>query len=192
MTSIRPVTVAPRARAVKAPLTPLQKHVKFFDADGDGKLKVSETRQGLKRLGLGGIEAALSAVVIHLGMAKTWDGFMQVAVERIARGKHDSDTDAYDENGHVNQARVDAIMAYDANRSGSVSASELSTMIEANKESTAGRLASKAEFGMLMKVAADASETENGKSVPAVSREQLQSLYDGTLFYRIAEAREAK
>lgn len=189
--AIRPRPVAVRANAVKAAQTPLQRHVAFFDRDQDGLIRVGETRKGLKTLGLGGIQAALSAVVIHLGLSKTWEGFMKISVDRIAEGKHDSDTDAYDEKGEIDQTRLKQIMTYDANGSGSVSASELSTMIAANKESRAGQLASKAEFGLLMRLGADTTEDENGKTVPAVSRAQLASLYDGTLFYRIAEARKS-
>lgn len=200
MTSIRPTAIrTPRpvaARAAQAPAAkttpaPLQKHVMFFDGNQDGVIRVGETRKGLKALGLGGIQAALSAVVIHLGLSKTWDGFLKISVDRIAQGKHDSDTDAFDEKGHVDQARVAKIMDYDKNGSGSVSASELSTMIAANKETFAGQLASKAEFGLLVKLGADTTEVEAGKSVPALSQAQLASLYDGTLFYRIAESRKS-
>lgn len=190
--AIRPRPVVARASTAKPDQTPLQRHVAFFDRDQDGLIRVGETRQGLKALGLGGIQAALSAMVIHLGLSKTWEGFMKIAVDRIAQGKHDSDTDAFDEKGEIDQARLKQIMTYDANGSGSVSASELSTMIAANKESRAGQLASKAEFGLLVRLGADTTETENGKDVPAVSQAQLASLYDGTLFYRIAESRKSE
>lgn len=178
------------ARAIKNP-TPLQKHVMFFDANADGTITLDETKQGLKRLGLGGGLATGGALFINLGLRQAANG-LSIEVAKIHKAKHGSDTGAFDGEGRFVLTRFGQIMTFDANRSGTLSWAELKAMIAKNKTDTAGSIASKAEFGLLIKLAADAKETEGGKQVAAISEARLRALYDGSLFHTIAAERGRK
>lgn len=171
-------------------LSALVKHARFFDRDGDGIITLGETFEGLRRLGIGRIKASMLALGIHLGLARqmkaSWT--LSLPIENIHLGKHGSDTGVFDEKGKFSQSAFDRIFErFDKNRSGSLSKSEIDEMILAHaKERPGGRLGSQLEFGLLLEVAADRVEIENGKAVPALSRERLLKLYDGSLFYELA------
>lgn len=186
----------PQAAAPGAPTNPtaLQKHVLFFDADGNGLVTRFETVLGLRRLGMSNVKASAAAIVIHvaLGPATTgrW-GSLDVSVANIKLGKHGSDTGAYDAEGRfVPEAFERMFASFDANRSGSLSEAELLAMTAANsKLRPGGEAASKAEFQLLLLLAADATEAAEGGTVPALSRARLADFYDGSLFYKLAKRR---
>ena len=176
--------------AIKNP-TPLQKHVMFFDANDDGLITVDESKQGLKRLGLGGGFATGGALFINLGLREAANG-LSIEVAKIHKAKHGSDSGAFDGEGKFVLTRFGQIMTYDANKSGSLTWSELKVMIAKNKTDTVGNVASKAEFGLLVKLGADTTETEGKEKVQAVSEARLRALYDGSLFATIAAERARK
>ena len=177
------------ARALENP-TALQKHVMFFDANHDGILTPGETRSGFRRLGVSPLGSLASAILIHAGMTRISESG-GIDISRIAFSKHGSDTGIYDARGHFVQAAFDRMWTFDADRSGSLTWTELKAMMAANRTDTAGSLASRAEFGLLIRVGADTTATEMGQSVPALSRARLQAFYDGSLFYVMAEQRES-
>ena len=179
------------ARAVIKNPTALQKHVMFFDADANGTITLGETKAGLKRLGLGAGLSAGGALFINLGLRQAANG-LSIEVAKIHKAKHTGDTGAFDGEGRFVLTRFGQIMTFDANQSGSLSWHELKAMIAKNKTDTAGSVASKAEFGLLIKVAADTTEAEGGKKVDAITEQRLAALYDGTLFHTIAAEREKK
>lgn len=170
--------------------TALQKHVMFFDANQDGKLTPGETRSGFRRLGVSPLGSLASAILIHAGMTRITESG-GIDISRIAFSKHGSDTGIYDSHGHFVQAAFDRMWTFDTDRSGSLTWTELKVMMAANRTDTAGSLASRAEFGLLIRVGADTTATEMGQSVPALSRARLQAFYDGSLFYVMAEERES-
>lgn len=176
--------------AIKNP-SPLQKHVMFFDANDDGLITLDETKKGLKRLGLGGGFATGGALFINLGLRQAANG-MSIEIAKIAKAKHGSDSGAFDGEGKFVRTRFGYIMSFDANHSGSLTWTELKAMIAKNKTDTAGNVASKAEFGLLIKLGADTTEVEGTDQLPAVSEARLASVYDGTLFEKIAAEREKK
>jgi peroxygenase len=57
-------TPAPEQKA-----TALQKHVQFFDADGDGRVTWSETYRGFRSLGFNFVASVFAACVINFSMA---------------------------------------------------------------------------------------------------------------------------
>lgn len=176
--------------AIKNP-TALQKHVMFFDTNDDGIITLDETKKGLKRLGLGGGFAAGGALFINLGLRKAANG-LSVDIAKIHQAKHGSDTGAFDGEGKFVLTRFGQIMTFDANKSGSLTWAELKVMLAKNKTDTAGNLASKAEFGLLIKLGSDTTELEGKEKVGAISEKRLAALYDGTLFHTIAAERERK
>ncbi|TPW18992.1 MAG: putative peroxygenase 4-like [Elusimicrobia bacterium] len=184
----------PKAAPSAAPVDPtaLQKHVAFFDMDGNGLVTRFETTLSLRRLGMSNVKATAAALVIHvaLGPATTgrW-GSLDVSVANIKLGKHGSDTGAYDAEGRFVPEAFERMFAeFDVNRSGSLSEAELLAMTAANSRlRPGGESASKVEFQLLLLLAGDASEAAGGGTVPALSRARLQDFYDGSLFYKLAK-----
>ena len=74
----------------------------------------------------------------------------------------------------------------DRNGDKAFTASELTRMIGANRESFAGYVAATAEWRLLLALAADTKVVEGGRMRPALGVARLKSFYDGTLFYTLA------
>lgn len=170
--------------------TMLQRHVMFFDTNQDGTLKLAETRAGLRRLGVNSLTGFGGALFIHLGLREAGGAGTDIEIVKIHLAKHKSDTGCVDAEGHFNPKAFARMMTFDANRSGSLSWTELKAMISANKQDGRGSLASRAEFGLLIKVGADTTEQEGTERVPALSEARLRSVYTGSVFEDIARARE--
>ncbi|PIQ25853.1 hypothetical protein COW36_22205 [bacterium (Candidatus Blackallbacteria) CG17_big_fil_post_rev_8_21_14_2_50_48_46] len=169
--------------------TPLQRHVDFFDRNHDRTITLSETYSGLRALGVGRVTSALGAAFINGGLGfRTGETALSLKVntDKIAAAKHDSDSDVYDQKGEFNAAKFDELFAkYDLNQDGALSREEFQNFRARNKESTAGGIASKGEFDLLVKIAAEPQKV-NGKETHVISKERMQSFYDGRLFYDLA------
>jgi hypothetical protein len=70
-----------------------------------------------------------------------------------------------------------------------VTATEITRMVTANRETLVGFVASLAEWQLLLLLAADTEAVEDGKPVPALSVGRIKAFYDGTLFYALARER---
>ena len=170
--------------------TALQKHVDFFDADRDGKITLFETYQGLRRLGLGAARSAVFGGVINaaLGSSTSRSPSLTVDADHINAGKHGSDTGVYDEEGHFVQQSFDRLFArYDGDEDGALDREELARLFEGNRTDLLGYLGSMAEFGLLLCLA---GEDRNGRKV--LTRKRLEGLYDGSLFYQLADEVRAR
>lgn len=178
------------AQAVIQNPTMLQRHVMFFDANHDGTLKLAETKAGLRRLGVNSLTGLGGALFIHLGLREAGGAGTDLEIAKIHLAKHKSDTGCVDAEGHFNPKAFARLMTFDANRSGSLSWTELRAMIAANKQDARGSLASRAEFGLLIKVGADTTELDGQERVAALSEARLRSVYTGSVFEDIARARE--
>lgn len=165
--------------------TALQKHVDFFDTNHDGKITISDTYEGLRRLGLGVIRSAAFAGVINAALGSSTSGAPSLTVdaERIHKGKHKSDTGVYDKSGRFSLPKFNRLFGcYDADGDGALDGEELTHLFADNRTDLIGHLGSMAEFGLLLSLA---GEDRNGKRV--LTRERLERFYDGSLFYEIAE-----
>jgi hypothetical protein len=185
-----PRTLKARSRAVD---TTLQRHVSFFDDNGDRGVDLGECARGLRALGLpiGVAEAAALAIVAPLSVQTRGSLLaMNVDVDQIQKGKHDGDTGILDKRGRFNARRFEKVFGasstVDRNGDKAFTATELTRMINANRESFAGYAAAMAEWQLLLVLAADTSAVERGQTVPALSAARMKSFYDGTLFYRLA------
>lgn len=175
--------------------TALQSHVDFFDRDGDGIIHVSETAEGLRAIGLPGgrVGAWVTAHAIHAGLPKThgggnWWRRTSIDTAKIHLGVHGSDTGTYDAKGNYVHKKYLAIFKYDADKNGAIDTKELKAF-HAGYKTESGSLASKAEFKVLMIVAGE----KNAKTgLKELSRATLRSLYDGSLFYNLEKAQQAK
>lgn len=181
----------PKARDGAAPAkspSPLQRHVLFFDDNGDGKIKWSETRKGLESLGVSKWTSWAQAAFINLGLSRQVNGSLgfTLDVSTIHKGKHEADTGVYDKDGQYVQEKFDRVKTFDKDNSGALTWAEFKDLMKANGRNFFGRVAAFGEFSLLSKLGADRTEVHAGKKVTAVSLDRMRQLYDGTLFYHIA------
>ncbi len=188
-----PRTLEARSRPTD---TPLQRHLSFFDDKGDRGVGFAECTRGLKALGLpmGAAEVAAFAIVAALSRQTRGSLLaMNVDVDNAQKGKHDSDTSILDRRGRFNARRFDKVFGahstVDRNGDKAFTATELTKMIKANRETLAGYVAAMAEWQLLLMIAADTHAVEGGQTVPALSVARIKSFYDGTLFYKLARER---
>jgi hypothetical protein len=176
--------------------TSLQRHASFFDDNGDRIVDVAECTRGLKALGLpiGVAEAAALAIVAPLSVQTGGSPLgLRIDIDNIRKGRHDSDTGILDKRGRFNVRRFEQVFGasstVDRNGDKAFTATELTRMVAANRESLLGALVATAEWQVLLALAADTKAVEGGKRVPALSVARIRSFYDGTLFYRLAKER---
>lgn len=169
--------------------TALQKHVEFFDRDGDGEISLLDTYRGSRALGYGRVLSGLLAVSINTALGwPTADPprpTLRIRIANIHRGRHGSDTDIYDELGRFVPEELDETFArYDKDGDGALDLRELWARARGDRDiyDLVGQIASLAEFGLVYLIAA-----EDGK----LDRDTFRSIYDGSLFYRV-EARVAE
>ncbi len=174
--------------------TTLQRHASFFDDNSDRAVDVAECTRGLKALGLpfGVAEVAALAIVAPLSVQTRGSLLaLSIDIENIQKGKHDSDTGILDKRGRFNARRFGKVFGacstVDSNGDKAFTATELTKMINANRETLVGSLVSMVEWQLLLALAADTKAVERGKSVPALSVARIKSFYDGTLFYELAK-----
>jgi len=174
--------------------TTLQRHASFFDDNGDRGVNFAECTRGLKALGVpfGLAEAAALAIVAPLSIQTRGSLLaLNIDIENIRKGKHDSDTGILDKRGRFNAGRFEKVFgacsAVDRNGDKAFTATELTKMINANRETLLGSLVSTVEWRVLLLLAADTKVVERGTTVPALSVARLKSFYDGTLFYKLAK-----
>lgn len=179
--------------------TTLQRHASFFDDNGDRGVDVAECTRGLKALGLpfGLAEAAALAIVTPLSLQTRGSPLaLNIDIESIQKGKHDSDTGILDKRGRFNSRRFEKVFGacstVDRNGDKAFTAAELTKMVNANRETILGSLVSLVEWQTLLALAADTKAVERGKTVPALSVARVKSFYDGTLFYRLAKEHARK
>ena len=163
---------------------------------GIGASTFSECTRGLKALGLplGVAEAAALAIVAPLSLQTRGSLLaLNIDIENIQKGKHDSDTGILDKRGRFNARRFakvfGAFSTVDRNGDKAFTATELARMINANRKTLLGSLVSMVEWQTLLVLAADTKAVVCGKKVPALSVSRVKSFYDGTLFYKLAKER---
>jgi hypothetical protein len=188
-----PRTLRARSRSAD---TPLQRHLSFFDDNGDRGVDLAECTRGLKALGLpiGVAEMASFAIVAGLSLQTRGSLLaMNVDIENAQRGRHDSDTGILDKRGRLVARRFDKVFGahstVDRNGHKAFTSTELTKMIRANRETLAGYVAAIAEWQLLLMIAADTHAVEGDHTVPALSVTRIKSFYDGTLFYKLARER---
>lgn len=175
----------PRSAPNSGSRTALQKHVDFFDTNRDGKITLSDTYCGLRRLGIGALRSAAFASVINAALGSSTSGFPSLTVdaERIHAGKHRSDTGVYDRNGRFSLTRFRRLFTgYDTDGDGALGGEELARLFADKRTDLIGHLGSMAEFRLLLALA---GEDRDGRKV--LTRERLERFYNGSLFYHLAE-----
>jgi peroxygenase len=174
----------------QAARTALQKHVDFFDTDGDGRITLFETYEGLRRLGLGAARSAVFGGVINAALGSSTSGAPSLTVDasHIEAGRHGSDTGVYDHEGRFVKRRFDRLFArFDHDGDGALDREDLARLFERSRTDFFGHLGSVAEFELLLSLA---GEDRKGRKV--LTRKRLEGFYDGSLFYRLADDVEAR
>lgn len=177
--------------------TPLQKHVMFFDRNKDGILTPFETFEGFRILGYGYFLSIFGTIAIHLAFSyitlDSWipDPFFTIYIKNIHRTIHGSDTGIYDNDGSVKEWRLREIFQKFANSieatSGTgrigLSFADGWRLTESARDlyDPIGWISAKLEwFFLYVLVAKDG----------IVTKDDIQAVYDGSLFERIEEERK--
>ena len=182
------------------PLTVLERHVSYFDPDGDGEITMAQTFLGLRKIGVGVVLSALLTLLINLFLGYLTHGkpSLSVSVRDIARGKHPFDTGSFDVRGELDQASFDALFSaptasppFDR-----LTREEIRAMIvkRGDPKKPFGELGSLLsnwfsgrEIQLLLCVASDCTkQLPSGEREPAISRRTLRRFYSGHLLFLLA------
>ena len=178
--------------AVASPkLTPLQKHLQFFDLDGDGSISVSENIEAFRQLGRSGLKQYILLPILNFIFGTLTRGYpsFSLDISNIKAGKHEGSSDIFDAEGNIDDSKFDALFSqYDINNDGALDKSEIESFIARNAKTFFGRLAVKFEFPILLEVAGEDQEV-NGTTEKVLTKARPRRFYNGDLFYEIAERR---
>lgn len=167
-------------------MTPLQKHVAFFDRNNDGVIYPWETFQGFRAIGCGlGLSTAAAAFINGFLGPKTRLGLLPspllpIYVKNIQKGKHGSDSGVYDTEGRFVPEKFEEIFQKHAHTNpNALTAAELDEMLDANKQpnDSAGHVGALTEWKILYKLCKD----KDG----FLHKETIRAVYDGSLFYQM-------
>jgi peroxygenase len=169
-------------------MTALQRHVAYFDWNGDGLVTVVEDYQGLRGLGIDPVLSTSFATVINGVLGTPTRGFPSLTIDlrNIAGGIHGSDSGIYDNEGRFVPEQFERLfLDWDRNGSGGLDPVELAgrAIRDADLFDVFGVAVSGAEFGLLFAVAAEDGE---------LSTARMRAFYDGTLFYTLSEERDGQ
>ncbi|KAJ1698860.1 hypothetical protein LUZ63_007372 [Rhynchospora breviuscula] len=173
-------------------MTPLQKHVAFFDRNKDGLIYPWETFQGMRAIGAGIGLSTVAAMFINGALGpKTRPGkfpslLFPIYVENISRGKHTSDSGVYDSEGRFVPEKFEEIFKkYAKTKAVALSEKELDDMLLGNKEpkDSKGHFAGKTEWKVLYLLAKD----KDG----FLSKDTIKGVYDGSLFTKLEQERSS-
>lgn len=166
----------------------LQQHVGFFDGDNDGMIWPTDTFIGFHRLGYSLIWCILAVFLIHPTFSyftlDSWipDPFFRISVKKVHRAKHGSDTGVFDSQGRFIPAKFEALFAkFDKGKKGGLTFFEGLMMIRENRNilDPVGWIGAFFEwFASYLLI-----WPKNG----VVTKEDLRTVYDGSLFYAVAE-----
>ncbi|KAL9067461.1 MAG: hypothetical protein Q9161_006893 [Pseudevernia consocians] len=187
---ISPNEVQPLGALSKAiHLTPLQRDVAFWDSNGDGIITAREVYTGFRSLGF--FPFSLAGLLINLffsyptrlGHSYIPDPWFRIYIDSIHKAKHGSDTGIYDSDGNVREPLFYEIFdKLDSSAKGSLGVGDLLTLLKKDRVAAdpAGWSFAIMEWGttwLLMQ--------KGGR----MWKKDLRQCYDGSLFYRIRDAR---
>lgn len=173
-----------RPPGYQGPTTALEKHVSGFDAKNTGVVTTATTSEGLQKMGVSKGWSRFIATVINAGLGPSTGGDLKsTVVPKINDAVHEGDTGVFDKQGNLKPGRLDEIMtSFDRNQDGALSLTEIHQMQFNLAHTPRGAATTKLEFGLLMAMFSDTTVKTDGKTEPALSKQQLVKFYDGSLF----------
>jgi hypothetical protein len=188
------------------PLTVLERHVSYFDTDGDGEITMSQTFRGLRGVGVGALIAGLLTILINLFLGYLTHGkpSTRVSVRDIARGKHPYDTGTFDLKGELDENNFAALFTSPTASTpfDRLTREEIRKMIvkRGDPKKPFGELGSVLsnwfsgrEIQLLLCVASDCKKvTPSGEELPAISLRTLRRFYTGHLLFLLARAKRIR
>ncbi|RIA94914.1 Caleosin-like protein [Glomus cerebriforme] len=175
--------------------TVLQQHVAFWDTNQDGVISPLDTWIGFRKLGFNLVICTFAAIAINGALAyatqKCWipiigNPFFNIYVDSIHKAKHGSDSDTYDTEGRFVPEKFEEVFSkYDRDNKGGISFKDIMEMIRSNANlfDIIGTLTAITEWGALYSLC-----SKDG----IVSKEDVRTCFDGSLFYRMAEDTKEK
>ncbi|XP_047333355.1 probable peroxygenase 4 [Impatiens glandulifera] len=163
----------------------LQKHVAFFDRNHDGVIYPWETFQGFRAIGSGILLSFFASIFIHLFLSqKTRPGkfpslLFPIEINNIHRGKHGSDSGAYDSEGRFVEAKFEEIFEkYGQTHGDALTYQELKAMVKGIRipKNYGGWVGAFVEWNILYILFKD----ENG----LLQKPTVRAAFDGTLFHQ--------
>ncbi len=92
---------------------------RFFDPNGDGRISLKETYDGLRRLDLGRLFSVWTALGINLSLgALTLSNPLALPLSRMKTFRHGGDSGVVDDHGKFHEERLDALFAKHARKYG--------------------------------------------------------------------------
>ncbi|KAL4793904.1 Caleosin related protein-domain-containing protein [Aspergillus venezuelensis] len=174
--------------------TPIQQHILFWDRDGDGQVYPYDTYVGFRNLGFNIIFSFLAVLIINLNfsyptrLAHSFipDPRFRIYVDSIYKAKHGSDSGTFDPEGRfIPQAFENMFSKFDKDYDGALTLGELFDMMHGNRcaADPFGWGAAFFEWGSTWLLI-----QKDGK----VYKDDLQGVYDGSIFWKIAKARKTR
>jgi len=170
----------------------LQKHVAFFDRDGDGIITPWDTYVGFRNIGFNIPFSIFAMFVINVSFAWVTQPYwfpnplFWLYVENIHSAKHGSDSESYDTEGRFVPEKFEEIFSkFDTKDKHGLTLKELFSLMyhQRNIFDFFGWWAQFFEWGTLWLLC-----QENGE----ISKEDVRSCLDGTLFYKKDDERKRK
>jgi len=188
------------------PLTVLERHVSYFDPDGDGEISMAQTFRGLRGVGVGALTAGLLTLLINLFLGYLTHGkpSTRVSVRAIARGKHPYDTGSFNAKGELDEANFAALFAAPTASApfDRLTCTEIRKLIVKRGDphkpfgeigSALSNWFSGREIQLLLCVASDCKKlTPSGEELPAISLRTLRRFYSGELLFLLARHKRIK
>ena len=175
-----PEPTAPAAQAAGglAPAEPadgaLDRHIRFFDIAGDGRITVGEIHEGMLEMGFSKLTAAVVAPVLAVALPSK--------VSDIAQVRH-PDSASFTSNGRFDDAAFERwFAATDHDGSGGLTRFELLKSTLALADGPMTFLASMGEFQLMYTIVA-----RDGQA----SKEALRDFFSGAFFDKIIAKRKA-
>ncbi|KAL6075739.1 Peroxygenase 4 [Balamuthia mandrillaris] len=169
-------------------MTPLQKHVAFFDRNNDGKVTWYESYKGFRALGWNPFNSAWASAFVNFSMAFAtspyWWPTTTIYMKNVHRSTHGSDTRLYDHHGQFDEARFLRLWAkYDPDDTGYMTPGAVWRMTEDMRDAWDffGWTAAKFEWTFVIWLLGD----RHG----CLKKEDMKGLYDGSIFYKIEHER---
>jgi len=167
-------------------MTPLQKHIEFFDRNKDGVIDPIDTWVGFRALGYNIVMTIIAVLMIHgtmsYGSQDSWipDIFFRVYIKNIRRCKHGSDSQMFDYKGSFFEDRMEKLFREFSSDNNSLTLTEIWDMTNTvrNAWDFYGWFAAKFEWSFFYVLC-----QQEGR----IYKKDILGLADGSLLYEIAK-----